>query len=292
MSINRETCFVIMPFSKTTKDHTKSYWTEHFKSFLKPLIEEYPGLEAHRSKALRGDILRQIITDLVVSHVVVADLTDHNPNVYWELGVRQSFKHGAVTIAEVGTDFPFDVSTKGTLFYYPTSHLKTAEFRSDFKEAIQDCLTNPDRPDSHVLETLSGRGTLFEIFRREEAIRRLDAVLSECNVNLKCLNSVIEQAQRNQKDPDKRQFTGRRLRTSAAELLITTRYVDQDQSFFELAEEYLDDASSLNDQLNLWEHSPNATEKWILKVGASTKGLANRFKTEVTTAREALSKRF
>jgi len=79
----RETCFVIMPFSKTTKDHTKSYWTEHFKSFLKPLIEEYPGLEAHRSKALRGDILRQIITDLVVSHVVVADLTDHNPNVYW-----------------------------------------------------------------------------------------------------------------------------------------------------------------------------------------------------------------
>jgi len=94
MSANREICFVITPFSKTTDEHTKRYWTEHFKSFLKPLIDENPDLEARRSKPLRGDILREIITDLVVSRVVVADLTDHNPNVYWELGVRQSFKHG------------------------------------------------------------------------------------------------------------------------------------------------------------------------------------------------------
>lgn len=89
-----------MPFSKTTDKHTEDYWTEHFERFLKPLIEENPGLEARRSEPLRGDILRQIITDLVVSRVVVADLTDHNPNVYWELGVRQSFQHGTVTIAE------------------------------------------------------------------------------------------------------------------------------------------------------------------------------------------------
>lgn len=292
MSINRETCFVIMPFSKTRKDHTKSYWTEHFKSFLKPLIEEYPGLEAHRSKALRGDILRQIITDLVVCHVVVADLTDHNPNVYWELGVRQSFKHGTVTIAEAGTELPFDIGAKGTLFYYPKDHLKMPDFHSDFKEAIQDCLINPDRPDSHVLETLSGRGTLFEIFRRDEAIRRLDAVLSECNVNLGVLDLVIKEARNNQKNPDKRVFVTQRFRMSAAELLITTRYVDQDQSFFELAELCLGKIGVWNDQLNMWEYSPSMTEKWLLKGGALIKNVVKRFRSEATTARETISKRF
>ena len=78
MSTNREICFVIMPFSKTTDEHTEDYWTKHFESFLKPIIEENPNLEARRLKAMRGDILREIITDLVVSRVVVADLTEQS----------------------------------------------------------------------------------------------------------------------------------------------------------------------------------------------------------------------
>ena len=92
MSELRARCFVIMPFSKSSDSHTEEYWTNHFTNFLKPLIEEIPYLEASRVKSLRGHILKQIITDLVVSPIVVAELTDHNPNVFWELGVRQSFK--------------------------------------------------------------------------------------------------------------------------------------------------------------------------------------------------------
>ena len=82
MSTNRKICFVIMPFSKTTDEHTEDYWAEHFDSFLKPLIEENPNLEARRSEALRGDVLKQIITDLVISPVVVADLTDNNCTIF------------------------------------------------------------------------------------------------------------------------------------------------------------------------------------------------------------------
>jgi len=281
-----------MPFRKTTDEHTKAYWTRHFESFLKPLIKEHPELEARRSKAVRGDILREIITRLALSRAVVADLTDHNANVYWELGVRQSFKHGTVTIAEVGTQLPFDVITKGTLTYYPKDHLENAGFRKDFKEAIKDCLVNPDRPDSHVLETLSGRGTLFEIFRRDEAMRRLDAVLSECTRDLTTLNRVIKQARNNQKNPGKRQFSTERFGTSAAELLITNRYVDEDQVFFFLAEETLIWADSMNEQLNLWQHSPADTERWLLKYADLPAEIIGKFKARVMAAREKLSKRF
>ena len=35
-----------MPFSKTTEEHTEEYWTSQFETFLKPLIEENPNLEA------------------------------------------------------------------------------------------------------------------------------------------------------------------------------------------------------------------------------------------------------
>ena len=173
-------CFVIMPFSKTTEAHTEEYWANHFNLFLKPLIETNPALEARRSEALRGDVLKQIVTDLVISVLVIADLTDCNPNVYWELGVRQSFKHGSITIAEAGTKLPFDISGKGTLFYHPSNHLKMEDFRKQFRLAVSDCLDNPQRPDSFILETISGRGSLFEIFNQGEARRRLDGLLSEC----------------------------------------------------------------------------------------------------------------
>ena len=99
----KQKCFVIMPFSKTSEEHTKEYWTNHYHKFLKPLIDSSHPLKAERSSPLRGDIIRQIITKLVTVPIVVADLTDANPNVYWELGVRQSFKHSTVTIAEDGT---------------------------------------------------------------------------------------------------------------------------------------------------------------------------------------------
>ncbi len=292
MSKDKEVCFVIMPFSKTTEEHTERYWTEHFKSFLKPLIEENSNLKARRSEALRGDILRQIITDLVVSRIVVADLTDQNPNVYWELGVRQSFKHGTVTIAEEGTKIPFDLGGKGTLFYYPEDHVKLEGFRRRFKEAIQDCCADPDSPDSHVLETLSGRGTLFEIFRRDEAIRRLDAVLSECDWNLDVWEKVINQARANQENPEKRLFITRRFRVSAIELLVTNRYVDEDHSFFTLAELNQDLSTAANDMLNGWVYNPGGAEKWLLSETKSRKDKIEQFKVAVVNAREKLSKQF
>ena len=81
-------CFVIMPFSKTNRARTGKYWTDHYERFLAPLIEEDGILQAKRSKALRENILDQIVRDLAMAPVVVADLTDHNANVFWELGVR------------------------------------------------------------------------------------------------------------------------------------------------------------------------------------------------------------
>lgn len=292
MGANPEICFVIMPFSETTKEHTEQYWTKQFDTFLKPLIEDNPNLEAHRSQALRGDILRQIITNLVVSRVVVADLTDHNPNVFWELGVRQSFKHGTVTIAEEGTKLPFDVGVKGTLPYYPKNHLKNAKFCKKFGEAIQDCLKNPDNPDSHVLETLSGRGTLFEIFRRDEALRRLEALLSECDYNLKGMESVLKIAQENQQNPSNRNFPSARFRFSAVELLITNRYIDEDASFFKSGEYYAVNIVRLYEQLNLWQNSPDAIEQFLLKNIEQWRRDSEEFKNKVETARDKLSKRF
>jgi len=278
-----------MPFSQTTDEHTEDYWTKHYERFLKPLIGECQ-LETHLSKPLRGDITRQIILDLIESSVVVADLTDSNPNVYWELGVRQSFMHGTITIAQRGTKPPFDISTKGILFYGST-HLDEDGFRKDFKTAIEDCLERPDRPDSRVLETLSGRGSLYEIIRREETLRRLDAVLSECDDNQDVLEIVVKQVERNQDDPENRVFIADRCRPWAAELLVTNRYVDEGQLFYQIAELYLDTLTEMNVQLRLWVHQIQLAEEWLLKYEEMATYIFEIFKDKVETVRAKIERK-
>jgi hypothetical protein len=245
-----------MPFSATNEEHTEEYWTEHFEAFLKPLVEECKTLDAVRSEALRGDILRQIIADLINSAVVVADLTDRNPNVYWELGVRHSFKQCTVTIAEAGTKLPFDLSVKGTLFYYPKNYIKNEKFKRQFLKAIQDCLSHPETPDSPILETISGRGTLFQIIHRDEVNRRIEALFAEHRSNALALKEVCDQV-------GKPGFYTHRFRTAAVELLITNRYLDEDAKFYDAAASYFNFCFSLNEQLNSQRITPQVFDKWI-----------------------------
>jgi hypothetical protein len=286
VSEDQKRCFVIMPFSETTVEtveHTEDYWTKHYKHFLKPLIEECQ-LEAHRSTPLRGSIVGQIITDLVTSSVVVADLTGANPNVYWELGVRHSFRHGTILIAQNDTELPFDIKDTGTLFYDP-DHLDVNDFRKNFKDAIRDCLENSDKTDSHVIETLSGRGALYEIIRREETLSRLDAVLSECKYNRSGLESIIKQVQSNRDDPQNSKIVTARFRLRAAELLATNRYIDEDQSFYTVVENYLDILTMMNTQLELWAHPDfgNPIEESLLEQGKVATKVSETFQDKVET---------
>lgn len=293
----KQKCFVIMPFSKTSTKHTKEYWTNHYKTFIKPLIESGHPLIAERSSPLRGDILRQIITDLVTASIVVADLTDANPNVYWELGVRQSFKHSTITIAEDGTDLPFDLGGKGTLFYFPNDHIKMEEFRNQFHEAIKDCLDSPNLPDSHVLETISGRGTLYQILMRDESLRKIDALLSEIRRNEDVLKLVMRVCNENikkekealaEKKEVARQYAASRFCTVAVEMLIVSRYIDADKTFYGTSEEYMDTFIRINDQLPSWEYEPEGTEKYLLAVEKHAKSFIHKFKTLAMKHKKAI----
>ncbi len=268
----KKKCFVIMPFSQTTKDHTDEYWNNHYTYFLEPLIKELQ-LDVHRSSPLRTDVLRQIIFDLITSDIVVADVTDQNPNVYWELGVRQSFKNGTVTIKQDdGTSLPFDISTKATLSYYPGNHIKNAEFQRRFRAAVSDCLTNPKLPDSHVLETISGRGTLYDIIMKEQILRKLQAVLEEANHNLTLVNDIKERCENNRKirenkDKGKQNFTTVTCRLLSSENLVVERYIDTDNSFYQQLTGYVSALSTVNDYILKWSDMPQRVEDWFCSAG-------------------------
>lgn len=279
-----------MPFSKTAKDRAERYWTEHYKDFLKPKIESVEGLEAERSKPLRGEILKDVISNLIFADIVVADVTDHNPNVFYELGIRQSFKHGTITIAQAGTKLPFDIKGKGVLFYYPKDHIKNTEFETGFVEALKDCRDNPNKPDSLVLETISGRGSFYELIRMEEIQRRLIALVSELKHNQTHLTTLIEYAKA-KKEGKKKGFPTGLFRVACIELLISQRYLSQEKKFYEACEKYYGDLMALNARVIDWPAREGSITEWIMIRERHLTRFFEDFRSNIMEAVEDILKR-
>ncbi len=106
------TCFVIMPVQREGTedyDHFKALYENVIKATVAPL-----GYDVVRADEVQksGAITRDIVLRLAQAHLVVADLTALNPNVFYELGVRHSLRgQGTVMILdELRTDsIPFDL---------------------------------------------------------------------------------------------------------------------------------------------------------------------------------------
>jgi hypothetical protein len=148
------TCFVIMPFS-TTPSCTQEQWTHVFENVLKPAVEN-AGLdyECKRSVPTRGNVLKSILQDLDDAHVVLADLTDHNANVFYELGVRHSLKDRTILIAQRTEDVPFDLRSYAYHIYDWNTEAGRLDLMNKVKQLLSDIDNNPSRPDNPVSDFL------------------------------------------------------------------------------------------------------------------------------------------
>lgn len=113
---NEKICFVIAPI-----DEPDSETRKRSDQILKYIIS--PAVEARGYKAVRADELERpgMITSQVIQHViaaplVVADLTDRNPNVFYELAVRHAIRKPFIQIIRKGETIPFDVAGARTIF--------------------------------------------------------------------------------------------------------------------------------------------------------------------------------
>lgn len=117
MPDKKDICFVIMPIGELD-----TYPANHFKHVYDDLIS--PAIRAAGFEAKRADddksssmIHINIIRDIVSAPMAVCDLSTRNPNVLFELGIRQAFDLPVVLIEEVGTKRIFDISSINTVDY-------------------------------------------------------------------------------------------------------------------------------------------------------------------------------
>lgn len=119
-----------MPFSERLPNRPKGFFDEVFESLIKPAAEA-AGFDVQTANKDGSDVIQStIINELMDAELVIADLTDHNPNVLFELGFRMAQEKPVAIIKTGDTGRIFDVDNMLRVFEY-NENLWTSTIKSD-----------------------------------------------------------------------------------------------------------------------------------------------------------------
>lgn len=196
MSAPDEICFVIMPISDPPE-----YEEGHFKCVYEDIIKiavEDAGYTPKRadddlsSKMIHVDIIRNIVE----APMAICDLSNHNPNVLFELGIRQAFDLPVVLIQESGTQRIFDISTINTIDYRKELYYREVlEDREKIRDAILETAQDKKGINS-IIKLLSINSAQMNKFTSEKEsnsdvmIYSIMRDISEIKTQLTNLNSL------------------------------------------------------------------------------------------------------
>ncbi len=110
--------FVIMPFVERDSKHSPGFFQEVLRSLVTPAAKESKFTVRTANRQGSDLIQSTIVNDLLEADLVIADLTEHNPNVMFELGVRMAEDKPVVLIKAKGTGPLFDVDNMLRVFEY------------------------------------------------------------------------------------------------------------------------------------------------------------------------------
>jgi len=170
-------CFVIMPIGS---GDAYQVYRNRYEHIIEPAVE---GLRINDEQVFRsvradfvtktGSITRDLLGRLYRSDVVIADLTDLNPNVFYELGVRHALRAGTILIALKGTKVPFDVGDLRVIPYEDRIGGER-EVIPQLQEMLRSLLSELRQQDSPVLLAIPELAELGAAKEHEAQIASLE----------------------------------------------------------------------------------------------------------------------
>lgn len=148
------TCFYITAIGEEGTETRK-----HSDLFLGSIVE--PALDSFNLEVIRADgidkpgmITRQVIDYLLRSRLVIADLSFHNPNVFYELAIRHVMRLPTVQITRSEDRIPFDVHQARTIKIDCTDIYslvpKIDTYRAEIANQVRRALEEPDAADNPI----------------------------------------------------------------------------------------------------------------------------------------------
>lgn len=177
-----KTCFIISPLGSDDSE-TRRKADGLISSVIKPILsnEGYKVIAPHEIDT-PGSITRQVIQHLLEDELVVANLTELNPNVMYELAVRHAKRLPVICLVERGTKLPFDIATERTIFYENDMagvELLKPKLAKAIREALEE--KEPDNPIYRVVSDNIMREVALKDDAQSYILTRLDDITLQLN---------------------------------------------------------------------------------------------------------------
>jgi len=145
--------FVIMPFGERGEEpRPTGFFQEVLNALIVPAGKE-AGFTVYTANRTGSDVIQStIINDLLDADLAIADLTDHNPNVLFELGLRIAQDKPVALIKSKDTGRIFDVDNLMRVFEYD-QNLWASTVQSDLPnltDHIRASWSNRDDTQSYL----------------------------------------------------------------------------------------------------------------------------------------------
>lgn len=174
--------FLIMPFAK-------KFDVIHNK--IKEIVESF-NLECKRADNIyaTSSVMDNILSGILGAKIIIADLTDRNPNVFYELGISHSFreKDSIILLAQKINDIPTDLK-EWPFVIYSTKQLELIS--DELKKKIDYCLRQNEKRrffkfflnDNPVKENLKEEAVRFflDIINEEQYSALYKAIEGDVN---------------------------------------------------------------------------------------------------------------
>jgi len=149
-------CFIVSPIGEDGSPIRKR--SNQIKKYIIDPALSPLGYETTRSDLTdeSGLITTQIVTHLLNADLIVADLTGHNPNVFYELAIRHASGKPFIQIIDKSERLPFDVAGQTSIFL---DH-KDLDSGDEAKEKIANAARafsegdEPTKTDNPVVQTI------------------------------------------------------------------------------------------------------------------------------------------
>ena len=194
--------FMIMPFQESFFDS--------YEMLKERFSDKFEFSHAGDDVATQQNILKDIVQMIYDADVIIADLTDLNSNVFYELGVAHALNKKVISITQNISQLPFDIKSYRATEY--STHFK--QFNNLIKElerylngAVDDSIAfgNPvsdflstiegkfDRSQKNVDEAFGENGFVDYMADIEEKIETFTETLKQMTTDLKSMTSDIKE---------------------------------------------------------------------------------------------------
>jgi hypothetical protein len=188
-------CFVIGPIGPKGSE-TRKKADMLLNAIIKPVLEADPfNYEVVRADQIDdpGMIGDQVILKVRDADLCIADLSELNPNVFYELGIRHAREKPVIHVAEANTVVPFDNAGHRAEFF----DLSDWHSHESLKTALRKFIERIESPDYKVSNPLTQANASFQMADsadpRERVLYELESRISDIERAQHDFETILEE---------------------------------------------------------------------------------------------------